>query len=190
MRKVERGQLGRWRQELLSSARGDVLEVGAGTGANLSRYPAGLTSLVLTEPDDAMRARMLRRSDGRARITADSALALERADGSIDTVVSTLVLCTVPDLDRALREIRRVLRPDGQLLVLEHVAAEPGTRRRRAQHRLTPLWARCAGGCQLERDTAAAMVAVGFDTSSITEDELPVPVPVIRRVIRGAARIA
>ena len=116
----------RRRSALLGDARGRVVEIGAGTGLNIAHYPDGIAELVLTEPDAAMRRRLARRLQrhGRvARIVDAPAERLPLADASVDTVVSTLVLCTVDDPERALREIARVLRPDGQLLFIEHVRA-------------------------------------------------------------------
>jgi ubiquinone/menaquinone biosynthesis C-methylase UbiE len=122
----ERRGMAAHRRALLAGARGRVLEVGAGTGLNLAFYPASLDELVLTEPDAAMRARLRRRVARRrphATVAADRAEALPFADGSFDTVVCTLVLCTVPDPAAALAEFRRVLAPDGRLLFIEHLRA-------------------------------------------------------------------
>jgi len=143
------------RRELLAAARGEVLEIGAGTGLNLRHYPADLDRLVLAEPGIRMGDRI---DLGRAPEGVDAALvrapaeALPFADGSFDTVVSTLVLCTVADPRRALGEVRRVLRPGGQLLFLEHVAADPGWRRR-LQERSARAWSAFADGCQCDRPT-------------------------------------
>jgi ubiquinone/menaquinone biosynthesis C-methylase UbiE len=138
------------RRALLSSARGRVLELGAGTGLNLAHYPAELDELVLTEPEPAMRARLerrLARSGREATIVAAPAEALPFADGAFDTVVSTLVLCTVRDPQAAIREVRRVLAPGGRLLFAEHVrAASP--RLARWQDRLAGPWAAFAQGCR------------------------------------------
>jgi len=114
------------RSALLGNARGRVVEIGAGTGLNLAHYPDEVDELVLTEPDASMRRKLTRRlqRNGRvARIVGAPAERLPLADASVDTVVSTLVLCTVPDPERTLSEIARVLRPGGQLLFLEHVRA-------------------------------------------------------------------
>src|ERR1700740_2224313 len=116
----------RRRSALLGGARGRVVEIGAGTGLNVAHYPDGIADLVFTEPVAAMRRRLTRRlqQHGRvARIIDAPAERLPLADASVDTVVSTLVLCTVNDPEGALREIARVLRPDGQLLFIEHVRA-------------------------------------------------------------------
>ena len=101
------------RRALVGQARGRVLEIGAGTGLNVAHYPAGLAELILTEPDEPMRRRLEKRADGRATLVSASADRLPVDDASLDTVVSTFVLCTVEDPEAALREIRRVLRPTG-----------------------------------------------------------------------------
>ena len=151
----ERAGMAARRRALLAGARGAVLEIGAGTGANLPHYPAGLDDLVLAEPSAAMGARIdLGRASGGvdARLERAPAEALPYGDGRFDTVVSTLVLCTVGDPQRALAEVARVLRPGGQLLFLEHVRAEPRWRRA-VQRRLARPWAGFAAGCRCDRPT-------------------------------------
>jgi SAM-dependent methyltransferase len=113
----------RGRGTLLHDATGRVVEIGAGTGLNVKRYPDGIAELVLVEPEPAMRRRLAHRLQQRgsvARIVDAPAEHLPLPDASVDTVVSTLVLCTVDEPDRALREIARVLKPEGQLLFIEH----------------------------------------------------------------------
>ena len=160
----ELGGMRRRRRRLLADARGRVVEIGAGTGLNIAHYPDGIAELVLAEPEQAMRrrlARRLRRHARVARIVDAPAEHLPLADGSVDTVVSTLVLCTVDEPERALREIARVLRPDGQLLFIEHVRA--GSRFLAAcQNTLLHPWRRFAGGCVCNRPTMELMVACGF----------------------------
>jgi ubiquinone/menaquinone biosynthesis C-methylase UbiE len=160
----ELGGMRRRRRRLLCGARGRVVEIGAGTGLNIAHYPDGIAELVLAEPEQAMRrrlARRLRRHARVARIVDAPAEHLPLADGSVDTVVSTLVLCTVDEPERALREIARVLRPDGQLLFIEHVRA--GSRFLAAcQDTLLHPWRRFAGGCVCNRPTMELMVACGF----------------------------
>lgn len=147
------------RRALLAGARGRVLELGAGTGLNLAHYPAGLEQLVLSEPDPAMRARLERRvarAGREAAIVTARAEALPFADGAFDTVVSTLVLCTVEDPRAAVREARRVLAPGGRLLFVEHVrAASP--RLARWQDRLAGPWAAFAQGCRCNAATEALL---------------------------------
>jgi ubiquinone/menaquinone biosynthesis C-methylase UbiE len=189
---VERRALGRWRRALLDDIAGDVLEIGAGTGANLAHYGSHLRRLLLPEPDPAMRRRLRDRAAARPDVTTQvlegSATDLPVVDASLDAVVATLVLCSVPDPVAALAEIRRVLRPGGRLHVIEHVAAPAATRLRRVQHLIDPLWSRAAGGCSLERPTGDLLRDAGFDTSDLHADALPVPVPVVRPIILGTAR--
>jgi ubiquinone/menaquinone biosynthesis C-methylase UbiE len=187
MARAEKAALGAWRGDLLKDARGDVLEIGAGTGANLRHYPPEVTGLILTEPDPGMRARLVAQAGPSILVGDCPAQALAVADASVDTVVCTLVLCTVPDVAAVLAEIRRVLRPNGELLLIEHVAAASGTVTHRAQRLLTPVWSRLAGGCCLQRDTAQALTRAGFDTSRLQAVELPVPLPIVRAALWGRA---
>jgi ubiquinone/menaquinone biosynthesis C-methylase UbiE len=152
------------RSALLGNARGRVVEIGAGTGLNVAHYPDGITELVLTEPVAAMRRRLARRLQRHGRITRIVDAPAERlplADASVDTVVSTLVLCTVDDPEGALREIARVLRPDGQLLFIEHVRASSRFLAA-CQDKLDEPWRRFAGGCRCNRATVELMRACGF----------------------------
>jgi ubiquinone/menaquinone biosynthesis C-methylase UbiE len=175
----ERAGLGQARAELLAQASGAVLEIGAGTGANLAHLPtSGITSLVLIEPAAPMRARLEQRvaalrtgSTVDTRVLAGSAEALPVPDSSIDTVISTLVLCSVDDIDAAVAELRRVIAPDGRLLLLEHVAGHGRTRR--VQGLIDPAWRVVARGCRLVRDTRAALERGGFDTSGVEPWRMP-----------------
>ena len=154
----------RRRGTLLRGARGRVIEIGAGTGLNIAHYPDGIAELALIEPEPGMRrrlARRLRRHARVARMVDASAERLALADASVDTVVSTLVLCTVDDPERALGEIARVLRPDGQLLFIEHVRASSRLLAACQDNLLQP-WRRFAGGCRCNRPTVELMRACGF----------------------------
>jgi ubiquinone/menaquinone biosynthesis C-methylase UbiE len=156
------------RSALLSNARGRVVEIGAGTGLNAALYPDGIAELVLTEPDVAMRRRLARRLQRRgreARVVDAPAERLPFPDASVDTVVSTLVLCTVPDPERTLREIARVLRADGQLLFIEHVRAKSRLLAACQDYLFLP-WRRFAAGCCCNRPTAELMRACGFDVAA------------------------
>lgn len=153
--------MARLRRQLLAGARGAVLEIGAGTGLNLPHYPSGLDELVLVEPG----ARIGGHID-LDQAPPDAPVRLERApaeylpfeDASFDTVVSTLVLCTVADPQRAVSEVARVLRPDGRLLFLEHVRADQGWRRALQRRSVRP-WAAFADGCQCDRETVKTIEA-------------------------------
>jgi SAM-dependent methyltransferase len=147
------------RRDLLAGARGDVLEIGAGTGLNLRYYPAGLKEIVLVEPGEPMADRidLSRAPDGvPTRLVRAPAEHLPFADATFDTVVSTLVLCTVFDPARAVSEAARVLRPGGRLLFCEHVGAESGWRRA-LQRRSARPWAAFADGCRCDRPTLATI---------------------------------
>ncbi len=192
MRKTERAGLAAWRAELLMGATGEVLEVGAGTGANLPHYSAGVRRLVLTEPDLHMGAR-LRRSitaqrTPRAEVHVAAADALPFDAGSFDAVVATLVLCSVPDVARALAEVRRVLRPGGALLFIEHVAADDRPDRLVWQQRLEPVWSRVSGNCHLTRRTGESIRSAGFHIESEVRASLRKALPIVRPCIRGVAR--
>ena len=160
--------MGPRRGDLLADARGVVLELGAGTGANVAHYPVG-SQVLLTEPDKDM-ARRIRKRPELARLDADiveaPAEGLPVDDGSIDTVVATLVFCSVTDTAAALAEVRRVLRPGGRLLFLEHVrSADPSVAK--WQDRVVPVSRRLGGGCHPNRDTVAAIRAAGFQTAQV-----------------------
>ncbi|HXF30130.1 MAG TPA: class I SAM-dependent methyltransferase [Solirubrobacterales bacterium] len=158
---AEKLGMARRRRELLAQARGAVLEIGAGTGLNLRHYPAGLDQLVLAEPGERMGAHIdLDRAPAGVPVRLEQAPAeyLPFEDASFDTVVSTLVLCTVGDPRRAVAEVARVLRPEGCLLFLEHVRAEQPWRRALQRRSVRP-WAAFADGCQCDRETLATIEA-------------------------------
>lgn len=194
---TEEACFGAWRGELLAAATGRVLEIGSGTGVNVERYPATVKEVVFTEPDPGMRRQLEQRlKDARAAatfappaatVTADRAAELPFDDGSFDTAVTTLVLCTVPDPDATLAELHRVLRPGGRLVFLEHVAAETGSDRLKWQRRFDPLWRRVAGGCRLTRRTAASIERAGFRFETLTEESARKATPLVRPTIRGSA---
>ena len=187
---AENAGLADWRRELLRSARGEVLELGAGTGGNLTLYPEGLSRLVLSEPDRHMRAILQRKLGPRqdVEVLAAPAEALPFPRQSFDTVVATLVLCSVEEPARALSEIHRVLRPGGTFLFLEHVGAPAGTWPRRVQALLEPVWKRLAGNCHLTRETGPLLQAAGFELAPCTEEQLPGSTTLTGRSIRGVAR--
>jgi len=151
--------LGRWRSWLVAGAHGRVLDLGCGTGRNLPLLPAG-TRTVGLEPSWAVLQRARRRAP-RVPLVVGSAEALPFRDAAFDTVLSGLVFCSVPDPRRGLREIRRVLRPDGQLRMLEHVRATRAWKAR-LQDLLQPAWTKITGGCHPNRETERAVEAGGF----------------------------
>jgi ubiquinone/menaquinone biosynthesis C-methylase UbiE len=190
MRDMEEACGRAWRAELLSDLRGDVLEIGAGTGRNLDHYCA-LRRLVLAEPDPHMRKRLVQRTAvSSVASTLDvvpwTAEALDCPDASFDAVVSTLVLCSVESPSRALAEMRRVLRPGGKLVFLEHVASDD-PRRRAWQRRLEPLWRPIAGNCHLCRETERAIEDAGLRIDRITRESARKALPIVRATIRGVA---
>ncbi|MEO3867398.1 methyltransferase domain-containing protein [Nonomuraea sp. B12E4] len=184
---LERRWLGRVREELLADLGGQILEIGAGTGANLAHYRRA-DHVVAAEPDPAMRER-LRRRLGEARVPVElSPVRVEDlpfGDDTFDVVVSTLVLCSVADLPAALAEVRRVLRPAGRLVVIEHVR-DDGVRGR-AQDALAPLWRRLAAGCHLNRDIATAIRTAGLEAGPIDTFRPRPTLPILHRWIRGTA---
>jgi ubiquinone/menaquinone biosynthesis C-methylase UbiE len=154
----------RRRRTLVADAHGLVVEIGAGTGLNIAHYSDAVDELVLTEPEPGMRRKLARRLErhGRtARISEAPAQRLPFPDASVDTVVATLVLCTVEDPESALREIARILRPDGQLLFIEHVRASSRFLAA-CQDKLLRPWRGFAGGCVCNRPTVELMRACGF----------------------------
>lgn len=175
------------RRETLAGAAGRTLEIGAGTGLNLDLYPDTVTELVLTEPFEPM-ARRLRVKDERT-VVAAPAESLPFPDAGFDTVVVTLVLCTVSDPVLALREIARVLRPGGQLLFLEHVRSEdPGLAR--WQDRLHGPWYALGHGCHCNRDTLALLEASPLTVERVVRGRIPKAPPLVRPSLRGSARVA
>jgi ubiquinone/menaquinone biosynthesis C-methylase UbiE len=158
----------RRRRNLVAAAHGVVVEIGAGTGLNVAHYPDAVDELILTEPEPGMRrklGRLLERQARDARIVDAPAERLPLGDASVDTVVSTLVLCTVDDPEGALREIARVLRPDGQVLFIEHVRASSRFLAA-CQDLLLKPWRGFAGGCVCNRSTLQLMRACGFTVES------------------------
>ena len=190
---TERAGLGEMRRELLASASGRVLELGAGTGHNLEHYTGAVTELVMTEPDPHMARRLRERlakdpgAAGAASVVEAPAENLPFDDGTFDVVVATLVLCTVEDQARALAEARRVLVEGGRLLYIEHVrSTRPGLGR--WQDRLERPWGFFAAGCHPNRSTDQALADAGFWIDSLEREKLPKAPPIVRPLIRGVAR--
>jgi SAM-dependent methyltransferase len=181
---AERAGMAQARRELLAGARGRVLEIGAGTGRNVAHYPPG-SNVTYTEPEPHMANRLRARGVDVAEAGAEQ---LPFEDDSFDTVVSTLVLCTVPDVPGSLREICRVLAPGGRLLFLEHVRAEPGSKLERWQDRLHGPWHALAGGCNCNRDLLASLGSESFSFEELRRESWRFMPPLVRPVVIGAAR--
>lgn len=172
-------QFAPYRERVAAAARGRVLEVGIGTGQNLSRFGAQVSEVIGIEP--AARLATMARTAARdapmpVTVVEASADAIPLDTRSIDTVVMTWTLCSVPDPDAALRELHRVLRPDGRLLFVEHgLAPELGVCR--WQHRLTPIWRRLFGGCHLDREMSALIAGAGFHIAQLATGYMRGPRP-------------
>lgn len=191
MRKVEKAGFRARRETLLAGAHGDVLEIGAGTGANLPFYGPAVESLTLTDPE----APMMRRLDRNARASSPLIKVLRAPaeelpfnDGVFDVAVSTLVLCTVDDQARALGELRRVLKPGGTLLFLEHVRSQH-PRRARMQDRANFMSRIVAHGCNCNRSTLDSIKHAGFTITDIEHGEL-VKAPIFLRPLIGGSATA
>jgi SAM-dependent methyltransferase len=165
--RAEKRGVSEHRRRLLDGLSGRVLEVGAGNGLNFAHYPEAVSEVIAVEPEPTLRA-AAKEAAGRVPVqvtvmpgTADS---LPVGDGDVDAVVASLVLCSVPDQARALAEIRRALRPGGELRFYEHVIARRQPKKAILQLAdRSGLWPKFAGGCHLSRDTGAAIEAAGFD---------------------------
>jgi len=187
---TEQAWLGEVRVSLLAGLSGTVVELGAGTGRNLAHYPSTVERLVLTEPTPAMRDQLrerVRRAEVPFAVEVVDATAerLPMDDGSADAVVSTLVLCSVPALGPAVAEIRRVLRPGGELRLVEHVAADG--LEHRLQRALGPAWTWIEGSCHLDHETCTALAAGGFDVSGVEERVQAGMPPLFRTIVEGRA---
>jgi ubiquinone/menaquinone biosynthesis C-methylase UbiE len=154
------------RRRLLHGVSGRAVEVGAGNGLNFAHYPTTVTEVVAIEPEPTLRA-AAERAAGEApvpvSVRAGTAESLELGDGEMDAAIASLVLCSVPDQARALAELHRVLRPDGELRFYEHVIADRQPLRAMLQiadH--SGLWPAMCGGCHPARETGAAIEAAGF----------------------------
>jgi ubiquinone/menaquinone biosynthesis C-methylase UbiE len=187
---AERSGLRAIRSSVVGQASGVTVELGAGTGLNLAHYPSCVSRLLLTEPDPYMASQLRAKAAASAidsEIVEAPADALPVDDASVDTVVSTLVLCTVSDPAAALAEVARVLRPGGQFLFVEHVRSE-SPRVARWQDRLHTPWSWCACGCQCNRDTVTTIRQSPLDMQDLRRGELRWLTPLLRALAIGVAR--
>lgn len=187
--RMERSFFGDVRREMLAGASGAVVEIGAGTGANLEHYPRTIERLVCTEPEEPM-AKRLRAKAARSGLPVEVVTApaegLPFEDDSFDTAVAALVLCTVADPARALAELARVLRPGGRLIFMEHVRADdPGLAR--WQDRLHPFWVRFGHGCHCNRPTEATIAASPLRIDRVRRGRIPKAPPIVRPLVTGVA---
>jgi ubiquinone/menaquinone biosynthesis C-methylase UbiE len=181
--RIEKAGFGERRDQLLTGLTGRVIEIGAGNGMNFAHYPSGVTQVLAVEPEPHLR-------ELAAGEAAKAPVPIEVVDGtadrlpadgaSFDAAIASLVLCSVPDVPAALAEIRRVLRPGGQLRFLEHVRADSPGLARVQQVLDATVWPTFGGGCHPNRDTRAAIEAAGFtidyvDQLRIPETRIPAP---------------
>lgn len=192
MASTEDACLAQWRKELLSQVNGHVLEVGSGTGVNIDFYPEQGIQLVMSEPDNNMRKKLLAKvatkiNQRNITVIDEAAEHMSATDNTYDYVVCTLVCCSVGHLQTALEEIHRVLKPGGRFVFLEHVLAQPSSRKYYWQNVVTPLWRKLAGNCHLNRDTEAEIIATGFELDDINRQDMITAFPLVKPTIRGVA---
>ncbi len=170
-------EIGELRRQACTPLRGQVLEIGFGSGLNVRWYPPAVASVAAVEPSD-VGWRLSERRRARTAVPIErrglDGQRLDEPDAAYDAVLLTFTLCTIPDPVLALSEVRRVLRADGVLCVLEHgLSPEPGVAR--WQHRLDPLQRRVAGGCHLTRDVEALVTGAGFEVTHLETSYLEGP---------------
>ncbi|HEY7105816.1 MAG TPA: class I SAM-dependent methyltransferase [Acidimicrobiia bacterium] len=173
--RMEDAGFARRRDQLLRGLHGRVLEVGAGNGLNFAHYPPEVVEVVALEPEARLRELATAAAASEARVVVRSGVAehLPADDGELDAVVASLVLCSVPELDAALSEMFRVVRPGGELRFVEHVCSETAGLRRVQTGLDATVWPRLFGGCHLARDTASAIAGAGFVIESIDRFDFP-----------------
>ncbi len=176
---MRQSQLSKYRREVVASASGRVLEVGVGSGLNFPFYGNDVEIVVGLDPSPRLLTLAGRRAAAagpRIALLQGSAAAIPVADRTMDTVVMTWTLCSIADPGAALCEMRRVLRPNGRLLFVEHgLAPEPGVER--WQHRLTPIWRQVAGGCHLDRKIDDLVRSAGFNLTNLRTEYADGPRP-------------
>jgi ubiquinone/menaquinone biosynthesis C-methylase UbiE len=181
-------QLRPYRERVIGAAEGRVLEIGIGSGRNLPFYRPQVTELLALEPSPQLvaMARHARHPDMPVNFVEASAEAIPLDDRSVDTVVTTWTLCSIPDAAMALTEMRRVLRPNGKLLFVEHGMA-PDKNIKRWQDWLTPAWKRIGGGCHLNRPIQSMIEGAGFGIDRLETGYMPGPKP-MTFMYEGSAR--
>jgi ubiquinone/menaquinone biosynthesis C-methylase UbiE len=182
-----------WRKGLLKDVYGNVLEIGAGTGASLALYPnSPQLQISLAEPDKNMRAQLEEKirsnSLNQFSVLACPSEKIDSDDETFDFVFASLVCCSVNDVKASLNEIKRVLKPNGSFIFLEHVAADNGSSRRKWQNRLNPLWRKLAGNCHLNRETESYIKDAGFTLYELKHESMRKAMPLVRPTIRGIAK--
>lgn len=189
--KTEAACLQEWRKEILIHSFGKVLEVGAGTGANLKFYPKAVDQLILSEPDEFMRKKLLQKLDESSlqhyQIKSFAMEEIDLADNSMDCVVSTLVCCSVRSPQESMEQVYRVLKPGGLFVFMEHVAAENNPNRLKWQNRINPLWKRISGNCHTNRETEKTILQAGFIIQKISKASMHKAPAFVRPTIRGIA---
>jgi ubiquinone/menaquinone biosynthesis C-methylase UbiE len=173
---MEEAGVGDHREKLLAGLTGSVIEVGAGNGLNFSHYPVTVTSVLAVEPEAHLRALAAEKA-GQAKVAITvvdgTAEDLPAADGAFDAVVATLMLCSVRDVAVVLAEMKRVLKPGGELRFMEHVLAEQRGAQRMQRLLDATIWPRMFGGCHTSRDAAAQITAAGFDITDVSRYQFP-----------------
>ncbi len=191
---LDRSGAAEQRARLLSTTEGRVVEVGAGTGANFAHYPPAVTSVLAVEPEAHLRTvaeQAAREAGVRVDVVDGVADRIPADDGTFDSAVVSLVLCSVPDQAAALAELVRVLRPGGRLYFWEHVRAEGGSLARVQDVLDATVWPTLAGGCHTARDTTAAIEAAGFTLERVARFRFPdrgVPSPIAPQILGTALR--
>lgn len=180
------------KKALFADLSGTVVEIGPGTGANLAHLPRGVRWIGI-EPNPHMQTRLRQRAAATgiaAEFRIASAQSLRFEDASVDVVLSTLVLCSVPDPAAVVAEVRRVLRPGGRFVFIEHVAAPRGSPLRSLQRLFRPLWSCIADGCRLDRELVAVIRAAGFESLELEEFRVRrhFPLDLVGPHVAGVAR--